>query len=602
MRRIILSLVLVILSGTLAFTASADDVTLSENLANALLSADVKTSEGSSVTVTLVSDDTVSLSVDSDDVALIDFSEANLSGLTANDFASFDVSFTGLETLNIALPVSYEGEFALSLDKLKLLDVSGSTADFTLSVYDMPNIESLKADNCPNLKAVNLALVEPKSSSGGGLGGLFGGGGNSESKLITSPLNKLSSIELTNNPTLDRVGYLLSRDSGGGIGGMFGGSSTPTFIGYKAHCFITTLRRTTYYPEETSHPEGTASTNPLETFTGGGGSNLGSYTEKTVNLIPALTTLILTNSGTDEIDSIKFIDISDASALASAKLDGMTQLQEITFPVGTTLKTLDLTGDTALTSLDLSNTLGFLWPEGFNTLTGLQKLRAADREDLAFVDLSGLSGLKELDLTNDDFVSIDISANKLLERLFVANNKITSLDLDGHTKFTKIDVRNNALTKIDLSRNANIHVNKNSPEDSAVSLSVQRRLMTDKRSRKFDFSRVGLEADEFVNVVAESVMGDGVAAVSFDHKTGTAVFESSPSLITYNYKSGVFYEATTEPVCMNVKLAWNVSEDVSEDVTPNSEGAVSGSSGGGCESFGLCAVGLAFVFIVMKKR
>lgn len=593
MRRVILSLVLVILSGTLAFTASADDVTLSENLANALLSADVKTSEGSSVTVTLVSDDTVSLSVDSDDVALIDFSEANLSGLTANDFASFDVSFTGLETLNIALPVSYEGEFALSLGKLKLLDVSGSTADFTLSVYDMPNIESLKADNCPNLKAVNLALVEPKSSSGGGL---FGGGGNSESKLITSPLNKLSSIELTNNPTLDRVGYLLSRDSGGG---MFGSSSTPTFIGYKAHCFITTLRRTTYYPEETSHPEGTASTNPLETFTGGGGGNLGSYTEKTVNLIPALTTLILTNSGTDEIDSIKFIDISDASALASAKLDGMTQLQEITFPVGTTLKTLDLTGDTALISLDLSNTLGFLWPEGFNTLTGLQKLRATDREDLAFVDLSGLSGLKELDLTNDDFVSIDISANKLLERLFVANNKITSLDLDGHTKFTKIDVRNNALTKIDLSRNANIHVNKNSPEDSAVSLSVQRRLMTDKRSRKFEFSRVGLEADEFVNVVAESVMGDGVAAVSFDHKTGTAVFESSPSLITYNYKSGVFYEATTEPVCMNVKLAWD--RNVSEDVTPNSGGVVSSSSGG-CESFGLCAVGLALVFIVLKKR
>ena len=595
MRRVILSLVLVILSGTLAFTASADDVTLSENLANALLSADVKTSEGSSVTVTLVSEDTVSLSVDSDDVALIDFSGANLSGLTANDFTSFDVSFRGLETLNISLPDSYEGEFALSLDKLKLLDVSGSTADFTLSVYDMPNIESLKADNCPNLKAVNLALVEPKSSSGGGL---FGGGGNSESKLITSPLNKLSSIELTNNPTLDRVGYLLSGDSGGG---MFGGSSAPTFIGYKAHCFITTLRRTTYYPEETSHPEGTASTNPLETFTGGGGGNLGSYTEKTVNLIPALTTLILTNSGTDEIDSIKFIDISDASALASAKLDGMTQLQEITFPVGTTLKTLDLTGDTALTSLDLSNTLGFLWPEGFNTLTGLQKLRAADREDIAMVDLSGLSGLKELDLTNDDFVSIDISANKLLERLFVANNKITSLDLDGHTKFTKIDVRNNALTKIDLSRNANIHVNKNSPEDSAVSLSVQRRLMTDKRSRKFDFSRVGLEADEFVNVVAESVMGDGVAAVSFDHKTGTAVFESSPSVITYNYKSGVFYEATTEPVCMNVKLAWNVSEDVSEDVTPNSGGVVSSSSGG-CESFGLCAVGLALVFIVLKKR
>lgn len=200
---------------------SAETVTLSENLAKAVASAELRDENGHTITATLTSQDVASgddspdieysviLSRDDEginasDVASMNFDGADLDGITSGDFESFDV-FSGLEYLRIALPDSFNGEFLPSFEKLSLLDVSGSTAEFILSLYKSVNVVSVDASSCSNLKAVNLALIrsETVSSDSGsdtsGMGGMFGGG-QSSSELLSAPLSSLVSLNLSSNP------------------------------------------------------------------------------------------------------------------------------------------------------------------------------------------------------------------------------------------------------------------------------------------------------------------------------------------------------------------------------------------------------------------
>ena len=197
MKRTILFLLPLFVIGSLTLTASAETITLHENLALALQSADILDSDGNTVIATVTSSATessdavtVSLTDGSDDVsaanvAVIDFGKPG--GITSADFESFDV-FTGLEELTIALPDTFSGEFLPSFDKLSALDVSGSAADFVLSLYKSVNVVSVDAEDCTNLKAVNLALVQTEtvssdsSSSTSGLGML---GGQTKSDTIS---------------------------------------------------------------------------------------------------------------------------------------------------------------------------------------------------------------------------------------------------------------------------------------------------------------------------------------------------------------------------------------------------------------------------------
>ena len=296
----------------------------------------------------------------------------------------------------------------------------------------------------------------------------------------------------------------------------------------------------------------------------GGGTDddgsIGTYSGKDVNLLPALASLNMKGSGTSDNDYISEIDIPNLDKLESADFSGMTSLQYITLPAGETLVSLDLTGDTALLSLDLSDTKGFVFPDGFETLSGLAKFRMANRTEIDSIDLSPFPALAELDLSNDSLESLDISGNTRLQKLCVANNEILSLDLSEHNTLVKVDVRNNKLTKIDLSQNTNIRVNSNSAEDSAVSLSAQTRYMDGRRQKFFSFRDAGLGPLDFGNIVVSSIKGDGVNAVAFEPQSGMAAFDSYPSLITYDYESGIYYEGNSEPVCMNVRLLWDVSD------------------------------------------
>lgn len=578
MKRVILFLLPLFVIGSLIPAASAETVTLHENLALALQSADILDIDGNTITAEVTSEATessdavtVSLTNGSDDVpassvAVIDFGKPG--GITSADFESFDV-FTGLEELTIALPDTFSGEFLPSFDKLSLLDVSGSTADFVLSLYKSVNVVSVDAGNCENLKAVNLALVQSETvssdSDSSGMGAMMGGMGGSSSELLSSPLSSLVSLNLSNCPMLDRVGYALDSGSGnmfGGLGGgsmfgMGGGSNIPK--GYKTHTVITALRNGTIYLHSDMSYSNSQGFNMMQMIMGGEGDEITAYKGRSVNLVPALETLNLKGSGISENDYISFIDIPETSALVSADFSGMTSLNYVALPSGTTLKNLNLTGDTALLALDLSNTKGFIWPEGFKTLTGLLDFRIAGRSEIDSVDVSPFTKLLSLDMTGDSLEDLDLSSNTVLENLYVGNNYLYSLDMSAHTTLKHIDVRNNRLVKIDLSKNLGLRVNYNSPENSSSSLSSQTRTMTGGRKFEFSFRDLGMSSLEYANIVPESVKGEGVSITEYDPLSGIVKFSSLPSVITYDYMSGIYYEGDTPPFCMNVRLLWDVS-------------------------------------------
>ena len=583
MKRTILFLLPLFVIGSLTLTASAETVTLHENLALALQSADILDSEGNTVIATVTSSATessdavtVSLTDGSDDVsaanvAVIDFGKPG--GITSADFESFDV-FTGLEELTIALPDTFSGEFLPSFDKLSALDVSGSAADFVLSLYKSVNVVSVDAEDCTNLKAVNLALVQTEtvssdsSSSTSGLGML---GGQTKSELLSSPLASLVSLNLSNCPRLDRIGYALSTGGGfsfpgmgsgssGGMSSMFGGGSSNSIpMGYKAHTVITALRNGTVYLHSDMSHSNSQGFNIMQMLMGGEGDEITAYKGRTVNLAPALRTLNLSRSGINENDYISFIDIPEMGALSSADFSGMTRLNYVALPSGSRLKALNLTGDTALLALDLSYTKGFTWPEGFMTLTGLLDFRMAGRNEIDSADVGTFTNLLSLDMTGDSLETLDLSANTVLENLYVGNNYLSSLDLSEHTTLKHIDARNNRLVKIDLSKNLGLRVNYNSPENSSSSLSSQTRTMTGGRKSEFSFRDLGMSSLEYAQIVPGSIKGEGVSVTEYDPLSGIVKFSSLPSVVTYDYMSGIYYEGDTRPFCMNVRLLWNVS-------------------------------------------
>ena len=564
MKRIFLFVLSFVITVAAAFTASAENITLSTNLAQALQSAQLQDANGNTVTAT-ASGTTLTLSSSAASVAAIDFDTADLSGITSGDFASFDV-FTGLEELRIALPASYSGDFAPSFDKLKELDVSGSTADFTLSLYNAPNIVSVNASGCSDLKAVDLALVRDPTASTD-LVVPNSSYVKTVSKLVVVPLSSLETLYLSDNPKLNRLGYALHSEIGIVHRIDNGTERTDQLFdnaehrfGYMAHGATTTVKsKTTFKIEDTSYPVA-AGSNPISSLVGGGtGTEIAQYTGNNINLTPALRILNLKNSGIDTTDYISVADLSETSSLVSADLSGMTSLYDFTVPAGSSLKSLNLTGDTGLTVLDLSGNTGFTWPEGFNTLTNITDFKMTGRSEIDSIDITQFTKLKNLDLTKDSIEALDVRNNLMLEHIIVPNNRIQSLDFSKHERIKSIDIRNNSLTMIDLSKNINIRVNKNSSGNAAISLSPQTRYMTGTRSRTFSFRELGMTSQESARVIMDSLKGGGVEIDSYDPMSGVVTFKTTPSVIEYDYNSGIYYEGSVEPLCMTVRLVWDVS-------------------------------------------
>lgn len=75
---------------------------------------------------------------------------------------------------------------------------------------------------------------------------------------------------------------------------------------------------------------------------------------------------------------------------------------------------------------------------------------------LRSLNLSGNSALESLDVSNNGLEALDLSANPHLRTLWCFNNRLSELDLSKNTDLTGLDCSGNVLTTLDLSRNGQL--------------------------------------------------------------------------------------------------------------------------------------------------
>ena len=562
------------------------------------------------------------------DVSVIDLKDVDLKALNSADVASLDTVFNNVKYLSMKLTgdAIKDERIKFTAANLEQLILSESSALYILDITGLTKLNRVEANNCENLRAVNLGLVTVAGSS------MMGMGGSSGEDTVSSPLAELKYLDLSDNPNLDRVGYLILSSSssdmssmipGGSSGSGSGNSSSdmssmipglnsnsePTTAGYKAHEFLPVVKAVasssgssltdllgggsaSYNAEDTSYPKFESSSGSgIGSLLGGG---LSGYSGADVNLIPALETLKLT--GTDDIN---YIDISNLNKLISADLNKNTGLKYLSLPAGNELIELDLTDDTALLTLNLSETKGFVLPDGFTTLTGLVSFDMMRRTDLTSIDVSNSTKLIELDLTQSAVEALDVTKNLELQTLNIAGNKIPELDLSEHKNLKQLNVRNNKLVKLDLHNNLDLFADSDFP----AKISPQTRELDMPRSSSFNFiENLDFTRDEVSNILDMSIKGDGASAEKFDAGTGTAYFASAPYKITYKYATGL-YMNDSDRFYMEVNLTWDEnSSDDNDDNSDDNNNEVSSHGSSGCQAVSSGALLLLLVSLLLLYK
>ncbi len=146
-----------------------------------------------------------------------------------------------------------------------------------------------------------------------------------------------------------------------------------------------------------------------------------------------LQTVFISNANFTSLDlssnqSIKEFSCMN-SAISNLTLGNNTQLITLTVIQNGNLTGLDLSGCTALESLDVSG----------NNLVGL--------------DLSKNTELTLLDCSSNNLNSLNVSELTKLREIYCFGNNIASLDLSKNTSLVSLECHKNALTSLDLSNN-----------------------------------------------------------------------------------------------------------------------------------------------------
>ncbi|TDP57998.1 DUF7619 domain-containing protein [Flavobacterium dankookense] len=93
--------------------------------------------------------------------------------------------------------------------------------------------------------------------------------------------------------------------------------------------------------------------------------------------------------------------------------------------------------------------------EGINEFLNLYVLRA-DYNQITSLDISNLTSLVYLEITNNQLSAINLSNQDNLSELYANNNQITSLDTSNLTSLIALDLSNNQLSTINLSNQHNL--------------------------------------------------------------------------------------------------------------------------------------------------
>ena len=148
---------------------------------------------------------------------------------------------------------------------------------------------------------------------------------------------------------------------------------------------------------------------------------------------------------------VNSLDLSDCSALK--QLDCSPSAVEGDNGIKGLLKTLDLSNNTALTSLNCnSNELTSLDLSKNTSLTELE----CRYNQLTSLDLSNNTALTSLNCANNQLTSLDLSKNTSLTELYCNDNQLTSLDLSDCSALTSLDCYYNDITSLDISMCRNL--------------------------------------------------------------------------------------------------------------------------------------------------
>jgi Leucine-rich repeat (LRR) protein len=151
--------------------------------------------------------------------------------------------------------------------------------------------------------------------------------------------------------------------------------------------------------------------------------------------ISTLTSLTL-NDSTNKVSDLT--GLQDFKALSSLTANNNT------------IKTIDLSKNTGLITLDLSNNLLTDVDLSNNTLLWVLNL---ENNQLTTLDVAKNTELSSLNIERNQLTAIEVSKNIKLNRLEAGDNKLKNIDLSQNTKLDYLSVYSNLLTSLDLSNN-----------------------------------------------------------------------------------------------------------------------------------------------------
>ena len=169
----------------------------------------------------------------------------------------------------------------------------------------------------------------------------------------------------------------------------------------------------------------------------------------------------------DEISKIISLDVSESGITDLTGIENFISLEYLNISVNN-LKKLDLSKNVMLNTIEASNNqllesielpkdieniyINFNYSLKDFDISKYEKIKNFYGADVKLnnVDLTNLSELIALDLSNTNLSQIDVSKNLKLEYLNVSENNLIELDLRTNINLITVDVVNNKLNKIEL--------------------------------------------------------------------------------------------------------------------------------------------------------
>lgn len=153
-----------------------------------------------------------------------------------------------------------------------------------------------------------------------------------------------------------------------------------------------------------------------------------------------------------EIGAVQDISVTGQSITSIKGIEHFTALE--TLFVGSPITTLDVSKNTALTSLNCSGTKLTSLDTSHNTK--LETLECDGIPTLTSLNVSGNTELKHLYCSKNALAALDLTNNLELEKLSCGENEFTTLDLSRNTNLKYLGFVNSKLSSMDLTYNTNL--------------------------------------------------------------------------------------------------------------------------------------------------